>query len=105
MCVYLFFCAVFHLFFHINIFLYLLIIYLFVYLQGKQCVLEVAERIGKLQKECGMTEPVEDFMASFHFGLMEVVFEWARGMVSSVNRRDYLDHHRLTAWCSLTEIT
>ncbi|XP_041370282.1 LOW QUALITY PROTEIN: helicase SKI2W-like [Gigantopelta aegis] len=48
--------------------------------KGKESILEVAERIGKLQKECGMSMPVEDFKALFHFNLMEVVFEWARGM-------------------------
>lgn len=41
--------------------------------------------IGKLQKEVGMLMPVEDYKEQFHFGLMEVVFEWARGMVSSID--------------------
>ena len=43
--------------------------------------MEVAKRIGALQKECGLLMPVGDYVEQFHFGLMEVVFEWARGMV------------------------
>ena len=46
-----------------------------------------AEQIGRLQKEVGMKIPVDDYKETFHFGLMEVVFEWARGMVSDVNAR------------------
>ncbi|PVD21624.1 hypothetical protein C0Q70_17423 [Pomacea canaliculata] len=46
----------------------------------KAMVLEKAEQIGRLQKEVGMKIPVEDYKEEFHFGLMEVAFEWARGM-------------------------
>lgn len=53
------------------------------FLQCKAMVLEKAEQIGRLQKEVGMKIPVEDYKEEFHFGLMEVAFEWARGMVSS----------------------
>jgi superfamily II RNA helicase len=28
---------------------------------------------------------VDDYVEQFHFGLMEVVFEWARGMVILLN--------------------
>ena len=34
-----------------------------------------------------MKIPVDDYKETFHFGLMEVVFEWARGMVSNLNAR------------------
>lgn len=53
--------------------------------QGREQILQKAEMIGKLQKEVGMLMPVEDYKEQFHFGLMEVVFEWARGMVSSID--------------------
>ena len=43
-----------------------------------------ADQIGLLQKEVGMKVPVGDYRETFHFGLMEVVFEWARGMVSAL---------------------
>ena len=45
-----------------------------------------AELVGQLQREVGMLMPVEDYMEQFHFGLMEVVHEWARGMVSRWRR-------------------
>ena len=33
-----------------------------------------------MQVECGLNIPVEDYVDGFKFGLMEVVFEWARGL-------------------------
>ena len=54
----------------------------FDFLQAKESFLAIAEKIGLIQKECGLKIPVEQFKESFKFGLMEVVFEWARGMVS-----------------------
>ncbi|XP_068106450.1 superkiller complex protein 2 [Hyperolius riggenbachi] len=43
-------------------------------------VKELAERIALIQRECGLRESVEDFVAQYKFGLAEVVYEWARGM-------------------------
>jgi len=34
--------------------------------------------IGNMQKECGMKE--SEYVDQFHFGLVQVVYEWARGM-------------------------
>ncbi|GFS05858.1 helicase SKI2W [Elysia marginata] len=48
--------------------------------KGRKQILAKAEMVGRLQKEVGMLMPVEDYMEQFHFGLMEVVHEWARGM-------------------------
>ncbi|KAK7095479.1 superkiller complex protein 2-like [Littorina saxatilis] len=48
--------------------------------QGMEKILQKAEEIGRVQKEVGMKIPVGDYKESFHFNLMEVVFEWARGM-------------------------
>ena len=39
-----------------------------------------AERVGKVQVEAGLLQPVGDYVDSFNFGLVEVVHEWARGM-------------------------
>lgn len=48
--------------------------------QGKQCILSMAERIACLQSECGLSTSVQEFKEQYHFGLVEAVFEWARGM-------------------------
>lgn len=48
--------------------------------EGKQCILDMAERIAHLQSECGLSTSVEEFKEQYHFGLVEAVFEWARGM-------------------------
>ena len=40
----------------------------------------MAERIAHLQSECGLSTSVEEFKEQYHFGLVEAVFEWARGM-------------------------
>ncbi|KAM9119587.1 LOW QUALITY PROTEIN: superkiller complex protein 2 [Pangshura tecta] len=47
--------------------------------KGMERIRAVAER-SLLQRECGLRESVEDFRGSVHFGLVEVVYEWARGM-------------------------
>lgn len=48
--------------------------------EGINQVLNVAQRIGELQRECGIPQTAEDFVAQFKFGLTEVVYCWARGM-------------------------
>lgn len=52
--------------------------------QGIERVLAVAQRIGELQRDCGITQTAEEFVGQFKFGLTEVVYCWARGMVSGV---------------------
>ncbi|CAL8102209.1 unnamed protein product [Orchesella dallaii] len=47
-----------------------------------ETVKKIARNIGEIQRECGMKEPVEQFVEQFKFGLAEVVHEWARGKVS-----------------------
>uniref|UniRef100_A0A671P3I5 Helicase SKI2W-like n=1 Tax=Sinocyclocheilus anshuiensis TaxID=1608454 RepID=A0A671P3I5_9TELE len=51
--------------------------------EGISQVLNVAQRIGELQRDCGIAQTAEDFVAQFKFGLTEVVYCWARGMVST----------------------
>ncbi|EEC17568.1 helicase, putative, partial [Ixodes scapularis] len=41
---------------------------------------EVAQRIGKVQRECGFDEPPDQFVEQFSFGLCNVVYHWAKGM-------------------------
>lgn len=43
----------------------------------------VAKWIGEVQAACGLNQTVEEFVGELNFGLVEVVYEWARGMVSS----------------------
>ena len=47
--------------------------------QGMSRILEVAHKIGGVQIACGMREAVEDFVETLKFGLVEVVYEWAKG--------------------------
>lgn len=44
-------------------------------------MLSVAKRIGELQRDCGIPQTAEEFVGQFKFGLTEVVYCWARGMV------------------------
>ncbi|EPY85403.1 helicase SKI2W [Camelus ferus] len=48
--------------------------------QGVECVQAVAKRIGEVQVACGLNQTVEEFVGELNFGLVEVVYEWARGM-------------------------
>ncbi|CAH2314448.1 helicase SKI2W [Pelobates cultripes] len=48
--------------------------------EGIKKVRSLAERLAEVQRECGLRESVEDFVAQYKFGLTEVVYEWARGM-------------------------
>ncbi|XP_071383595.1 superkiller complex protein 2 [Centroberyx affinis] len=48
--------------------------------EGIDRVLSVAQRIGELQRDCGIAQTAEDFVGQFKFGLTEVVYCWARGM-------------------------
>ncbi|XP_022538822.2 helicase SKI2W [Astyanax mexicanus] len=48
--------------------------------EGIDRVLCVAQRIGELQRECGIAQTAEDYVSQFKFGLTEVVYCWARGM-------------------------
>lgn len=52
-------------------------------LQGKDAILSIAQKISGLQRQYGMNL-VGDYEDEFKFGLMEVVFEWARGLVSII---------------------
>lgn len=48
--------------------------------EGKQFILQMAEQIADLQSEFGLSTSVEEFKEQYNFGLVEAVFEWARGM-------------------------
>ena len=48
--------------------------------QGIKDIKNIAARIGQVQVDCGLLQPVGEYVESFNFGLVEVVYEWARGM-------------------------
>ena len=48
--------------------------------QGKEEILKNAEHIARTERSCDMDTTVEDFKEQFKFGLVQVVYEWARGM-------------------------
>lgn len=50
-------------------------------IKAKETVLTYARKVAEIQVECGLPISVEDYVNSLHFGLVEVVYEWARGMV------------------------
>lgn len=39
----------------------------------------IAEKVGIIQRECGLEQSVEDFVDTLKFGLVEVVHSWAEG--------------------------
>ena len=47
--------------------------------------MDVATRIGICQRDHKLKMAVDDYVEQFHFNLMEVVHEWAKGLVSMVN--------------------
>ncbi|KAI7903508.1 NUC185 domain-containing protein [Cokeromyces recurvatus] len=48
--------------------------------KGKEVILAYARKIAELQVECGLPISVEDYVSGLKFGLVEVVYEWARGL-------------------------
>ena len=51
--------------------------------QGKSAILSVAKRVAEVQVACRVPVPEDEYVGRLHFGLVEVVYEWARGMVWS----------------------
>ena len=49
-----------------------------------------AKRLAEIQHECGMNLSITDFVDQFRFGLTQVVYEWARGMVGFQIRTKYV---------------
>lgn len=48
--------------------------------EGVDDIKLTAGKVGQVQVDCGLLQPVGDYVDSFNFGLVEVVYEWARGM-------------------------
>ncbi|KAJ2040038.1 Antiviral helicase ski2 [Coemansia sp. S3946] len=47
---------------------------------GRDRVLEAARHVGSIQVAYGLPLSVEEYVREFRFGLMEVAYEWARGL-------------------------
>merc|ERR1719219_2361427 len=47
--------------------------------KGIETIKKCALTIGQTQKLCGMKDSEQDYVDQFNFGLVEVVYEWARG--------------------------
>lgn len=48
--------------------------------RGRDAILAIADRVGRIQDFHKVA--VEDFRSGIKFGLVDVVYEWANGMVS-----------------------
>lgn len=48
--------------------------------QGRDAILAISDRVGRIQDSYKVAS--EDFQTKLKFGLIEVVYEWAKGMVS-----------------------
>ena len=46
-------------------------------------ILEMASEIAELERSLGIDTASETYQEEFNFGLMQVVYEWAKGEVSS----------------------
>lgn len=44
-------------------------------------IIDTATRIALCEREHGIDTSVEDYLNELKFGLVEVVYEWAKGMV------------------------
>ncbi|KAK9760627.1 Antiviral helicase ski2, variant 2, partial [Basidiobolus ranarum] len=53
--------------------------------KGQKIILDIATRVAETQEKCGLNVRAEDYIHTLKFGLSEVVYEWAKGMVSSIN--------------------
>lgn len=50
-------------------------------LQKVDEVKTTAKEIAEAQRSCGLKEPVQQYVEQFKFGLVEVVYQWAKGEV------------------------
>jgi len=50
--------------------------------EGRDAILAISDRVGRIQDLHRVA--AEDFRSNLKFGLIEVVYEWAKGMVSRV---------------------
>lgn len=59
--------------------------------QGRDAIMAISDRVGRVQDSHKVA--TEEFRSNLKFGLVEVVYEWAKGMVS---QQPSNDQRRLT---------
>ncbi|KAI8826931.1 antiviral helicase [Fimicolochytrium jonesii] len=47
---------------------------------GVKAIVDIATRVGDIQRSCGLDVRTEDVLSNIKIGLVEVVYEWARGL-------------------------
>lgn len=60
--------------------------------QGKESIIGIATQIATLEGQCGLNTSIEDSLNELHFGLVEVVYEWACGKVCRMNVYSHCIH-------------
>ena len=50
-------------------------------IKGQKMIRDVATQIALTERQYGIDTSVEEYLKELKFGLVEVVYEWARGMV------------------------
>jgi len=58
----------------------------------------VATRVAEVQTACKVPVPEDEYLGRLKFGLVEVVYEWARGMVRQ-QRRSGAEAHEPPLTC------
>jgi len=48
------------------------------YLQGKKTIMDIAAQIAQMERQFGIDTSVEDYVKELNFGLVEVVYDWAK---------------------------
>lgn len=71
--------------------------------QGQKMIQDAATRIALCEREHGIDTSVEDYLKEFKFGLVEVVYEWANGMVSITYHHWEGKQHSAWIFCSLLQ--
>lgn len=51
--------------------------------QGQKLIEDTATRIAQTERDHGIDTTVEEALKELNFGLVQVVYEWARGMVNT----------------------
>ena len=55
--------------------------------KGVAEIKRVATKVAQAQQDCGMDMPVDEYLRTLHFGLVEVVYAWVRQLRKSFFRR------------------
>jgi antiviral helicase SKI2 len=65
--------------------------------EGREAILAIADRVGRVQDSHGVA--AEEHRKDLKFGLIEVVYEWAKGMVSDYHYYYYYFDRNNSSCC------